>query len=382
MAPDHSSLLTKLYTSALFDGGLTSVLSDLASCYPDLPISYQAQCVYENKFYDCAIFNHGRDAERRLRTCSSRNPFPPIALKCDVSDVVFTGDHISPEDIEKLDFFDEFLKDHREINRAFGVILHRQGDDSAFVAANLPRTMAEREEEHVRQLFGFLRPHLQGAFGLLLETAKRQTEPANPAFWLDQIPTSALIVAPDGKVKHLNRQAERKLSGRSLLQIDKMVRLTACTPHGRAALTHALDKAAQTALPVGPVPLSDKNRGGAFVFVLPLDKRDRIHPGLAPFIVPGLPLLVTWFDPEDAPAQSSKILSTAFGLTGREGLLVQELILGSSLKEAAENLDISYNTARNHLANITSKTGSRSQGDVIRRGSQILARLGEGTSRL
>ncbi|MES0812516.1 hypothetical protein ABLO27_23695 [Roseibium sp. SCPC15] len=381
MAMDRSDLLGKLYTSALLDGGLTDVLSDLAVIYPDLPITYQAQCVYETQVYDCAMFNHGDDAEIHLSQAQSANPFPPIALKCDLSDVAITEHFIRPQDVEKTDFYDEYLQHHGEINRAFGIILHRHGSDSAFVAANLPRTMKKRDEQLVLELFRFLRPHLQGAFSLILEVAKRKSTLTNPGFWLDQIPTFACVVSPDGKILHLNGQADRMLKRAGTLYIDRMVRLSARRPDTHKALRDALEKAARISTAIGPMPLLPGKQGGPFAFVLPIHEREQIHPGLAPFIAPTLPLLVTIFDPDEAPRKSDRILAAALGLSERESLLVQELILGSSLREASENLQISYNTARNQLASATSKTGSHSQSDIIRRGTQILARLGDRTDR-
>lgn len=376
---DHSSLLHKLYSGALLDNGLTGVLSDLATLYPDLPISYQAQCVYENKLYDCAMYNHGDGAEFELSRAVSANPFPPIALQCDPSYLVYTGDYISSSDVEKTDFYHEFMKDHGDINRAYGVILHRLGQDSAFVAANLPRTMKPREEEHVRSLFGFLRPHLQNAFALLLEMAKREAVPANPGFWLNQIPTAAILVLPDGKVAHFNSQAEHFLKTSKLLYTDRTVRLAARTRKLQNQLHSALKKASHTSLPVGPVPMNPTGGCGPFFFVMPVRHKDHIHPGFAPFLAPSTPLLVTLFDPADVPRPSDKILSAAFGLTERECLVIQQLILGASLKEAADTLQISYNTARNHLASAASKTGARSQADIVRRGTQLLAKLGGDT---
>jgi len=377
MVADQAGLLHKLYSSAVLEGGISGVLSDLAAIYPDLPISYQAQCVYENSVYDCAMFNHGSDAETRLCEAISPNPFPPIALKCNPSDVVFTGDYVAPADVENMDFYHEFLKDHGEINRAFGVILHRHGQDSAFVAANLPKNMGMREEQHVRDLFGFLRPHLQNAFSLLLEVAKREAVPANPQFWLDRIPTAALLVSPTGKIRHLNQMARRTLAGGGMIHSDRMLRLTARKSSVQTALQAAIEKASRTSMPVGPVALTEERQAGPFCFVMPIQHKDEIHPGFAPFLAPAPPLLVTIFDPADVPRPSEKILSAAFGLTERESLLVQQLVLGSSLREAADTLQISYNTARNHLASATSKTGARSQADIVRRGVQVLAKLGE-----
>ncbi len=378
MSTDHASLLNKLYSSALLDGGLAAVLSDIAIVYPDLPLTYQAQCVYRNSLYDGAIFNHGPDAEIHLgRTCSA-NPFPPIALKCDMSDIASTADYIHPDDVEKTDFYDEFLKPRGELNRAFGIILHRHGDDSAFVAANLPKSMGQREEQHVLDLFRFLRPHMQGAFKLLLEVTRRQVLAPDAEFWLDQIPTSALIVSANGRVEHLNGQARRNLVRDGPLSMDRMLQLTARDIETRKALELALQSVGANSLPVGPVSLTPERQGGPFMFVLPVQYREQVHPGLAPFVTSSMPLLVTVFDPDDAPRESDQILAAAFGLTRRESLLVQHLISGASLREASDRLEISYNTGRNHLASAASKTGARSQGDIIRRGAQLLAKLGEG----
>jgi DNA-binding CsgD family transcriptional regulator len=374
---DYTDLLHKIYTSALLEGGLSGVLSDLAATYPDVPISYQAQCVYKNRFYDAALFNHEDNIESHLENARSANPFPPIALKCDMSKVAVTTDYISPSDVEKTAFYDEVLSNHRQINRAFGIILHRQGEDSAFVAANLPKAMGAREEQHVLDLFRFLRPHLQGAFSLLLETTKRGTRIPNPEFWLDQIPTAACIVAPDGKVQHLNKRADQTLKNGGLLHIDRMVNLTARNGMIRRALEAALSRASSASVPVGPVSLTQQRQGGPFFFVMPVQHKEQVHPGLAPFIAPTQPLLITIFDPDESPKNSEYILAAAFGLTERESLLVQQLILGSSLREAAEILEVSYNTARNQLASATSKTGSHSQSDIVRRGTQVLAKLGE-----
>ena len=230
----------------------------------------------------------------------------------------------------------------------------------------------------MRSLFGLLRPHLQYAFGLLLELSKRDAVPANPDFWLNRIPTAAFLVLPDGKVAHFNSQAEQFLRTSKLLYTDRAVRLAARTQKLQNQVQSALTKASATSVPVGPVPLNPTGNGGPFFFVMPVRHKDHMLPGFAPFLSPSIPLLVTLFDPADVPRPSEKILSAAFGLTERECLVIQQLILGASLKEAADTLQISYNTARNHLASATSKTGAHSQADIVRRGTQILAKLGCG----
>ena len=76
-----------------------------------------------------------------------------------------------------------------------------------------------------------------------------------------------------------------------------------------------------------------------------------------------------------SPLSHPRNARDARGVSERESALIQELIYGSTLREAADRLGIAYNTARNQLASVHTKTGTRSQSDVVRLGAQILARL-------
>lgn len=375
MTLNREVLLQKLYSAALLDGGLSGVLADLAAAFPDLPISYQAQCVYRNEFYDCAFFNHGPGIAEKLAQVESANPFPPIALNCDVSDIVRTAQVISPDEVEKTDFYDEFFREHHNINRATGIILHRQGVDSAFVAANLPKDFSEGDEVRVNEELRFLRPHFQGAFNLLLEVRKREVNTARYGFWLEQIPTPAFVVDASRHIIHMNVLAERILERDQAFTTSLGNILTSSDPLTRQRLEDAIDCAHVNSAPVGPVFLRGPGQRGGFFFVLPIRPEDQIHPSLAPFLGPRMPFLVTYFNPEDRPKTARGVLAGALGVSERESALVQELIYGSTLRESADRLGIAYNTARNQLASVQTKTGTRSQSDVVRMGAQILARL-------
>lgn len=375
MTASLETLLHKLYSSSLLDGGLSGILSDLAQVYPDLPLSYQAQCVYRNTLYEGAILNHGPDAVEHLSLAQSFNPFPPLALKSPMTKVSVTSQYIRPKDVEQTDFYDEFLRPHGDINRAFGIILHRQGEDSAFVAANLPRRMKQREEDHVLRLFETLRPHFQGAFRLLMEVKQREIQVQAGGFWLEQIPTAAFAVTPDCKILHMNSHGSCATGKGRRLQIDRSIRLCAANRSVQRLLEASVRKAHHTQLPVGPVSLTGQKETGPLLFVLPIKFQDQVHPSLAPFLSHSMPLLVTVFDPADTPRPSTEVLRMAFGITEGESRLLQELISGRTLRESAGQLGISYHTARNQLASTTSKTGTCSQTEIVRLASQLLSRM-------
>ncbi|WP_417677695.1 helix-turn-helix transcriptional regulator [Roseibium sp.] len=375
MQLDREVLLRKLYSAALLDGGLSCVLADLAMAFPDLPISYQAQCVYQNDFYDCALYNFGSGIAEKLSRVEAANPFPPIALKCDVSDIVRTAPVISPEEVEKTDFYDEFFRENCNINRATGIILHRQGADSAFVAANFPKEYSQDDEDRANEALRFLRPHFQGAFNLLLEVRKREVSATRYGFWLDQIPAPAFVVDGSRHIVHMNAFAERTLEQNDVFTTSPAAALTSCDSAVRKRLEDAVDCARSTSAPVGPVFLCRAGKSRGFFFVLPISNADQTHLPLEPLLGLKTPFLVTYFNPEDRPKTARGVLAGALGVSERESALIQELIYGSTLREAADRLGIAYNTARNQLASVHTKTGTRSQSEVVRMGAQILARL-------
>ena len=64
--------------------------------------------------------------------------------------------------------------------------------------------------------------------------------------------------------------------------------------------------------------------------------------------------------------QQCDVLRALYGLTQSEMGLVEQLLLGRSLKEASERLHIVPETARSYLKAIFAKTDTHRQGELIR----------------
>jgi len=67
----------------------------------------------------------------------------------------------------------------------------------------------------------------------------------------------------------------------------------------------------------------------------------------------------------DSGEQTGSVLQSSFGLTAAEVGVCQQLTSGMQLKEVAQHLGISSNTARNHLQSVFEKTNINRQGDLI-----------------
>ena len=63
--------------------------------------------------------------------------------------------------------------------------------------------------------------------------------------------------------------------------------------------------------------------------------------------------------------ESIDLLRSHFGLTPAEARLALHLVAGETLRSAEAKLSITYETARTHLKNIFSKTGTCRQAELV-----------------
>jgi DNA-binding CsgD family transcriptional regulator len=105
----------------------------------------------------------------------------------------------------------------------------------------------------------------------------------------------------------------------------------------------------------------DAHEGYRYLQLLPLPMaaRDAFHAATAIAIV---------IDPTPRPGEASlalRAMSDACGLTRREAQLAARLAAGLSVGQAANDMNLTQGTARNHLKSIFAKTGTSRQGELI-----------------
>jgi DNA-binding NarL/FixJ family response regulator len=187
-----------------------------------------------------------------------------------------------------------------------------------------------------------------------------------PAFAqaLDTMPNGILIVGPDLRIHHMNR------SGREILARNRGVecRNGSLTVQDKL-LEQRLRELVRAALARGRADQSDAT--GAMFVRAPLS-REHVELIVAP--VPGsgaeeqnARALVYLFDANSPRQVSHDMLTGLYGLTQTEAKLVQLMSNGMTLDEAAQELEISVNTARTHLKHVFHKTGINRQTELIHR---------------
>jgi DNA-binding CsgD family transcriptional regulator len=176
---------------------------------------------------------------------------------------------------------------------------------------------------------------------------------------LDSIVIGVVIVGEQGRILHANQAAQRMFAARS--PIDSLGGcLSALQGELTKELRRAIAAAQQDAKSIAGagigVPLVDKHLAAATAHVLPLAcGRGDASAAAAVFVTPAGAAL---------PAEIGTV-TRIFNLTPAEARLLQHLVTGASLTEAATALGITEATARTHRNHIFTKTGVSRRNDLL-----------------
>lgn len=181
---------------------------------------------------------------------------------------------------------------------------------------------------------------------------------------LDAISHGVLVVGADLRVRYSNRSARDTLSRNRGIEF-------------RNDLLTVTDKQLDQRFKELVQIATDKARHGQHqasgaMFVRSPMSREYVELIVAPVPANGgteadAQILVYLFDASSPRQVSFDVLTGLYGLTHTEAKLVQFMTNGMTLDEAAEELQISVNTARTHLKHIFHKTGINRQTELIHR---------------
>lgn len=270
---------------------------------------------------------------------------------------------------------DQHIYSDRELHEdGFQQLMHRHGfrhfvgqfvyrSEHAQVVLSLERRLpasaySPAELARLEHLYRWLR----GAGRLAAEMGFRQTGGMIDGFSLLSVP--ALLLGSDGRIIRMNEAAE-PLVGDVITVVSG--RPAAMVRSGNGSLQDGIDRAMSGRIVGdGQAVVLQRRRGGRPVIAdfIPLSRgaRDLFSAGTA------IMLMTDVAAPARTPAQSLKLL---FGLTGRETSLLATLADGSDVRDAAERLGITVNTARVHLRSVFAKTDTSRQAELLALVAQI-----------
>jgi DNA-binding CsgD family transcriptional regulator len=188
---------------------------------------------------------------------------------------------------------------------------------------------------------------------------------------LDSLPYGVIFVSANESVVHCNRAARHLLREQDGILLRGGI-LHAADPLSEVSLRHVMAMALSAGRPPAATPVRRPSCRRAYqVTAAPLRN------GLPQFRGMAAPAAVVFiFDPDSIRTPQPDLLIQLYGLTPKEALITQKLAEGKSVEQAAQELQIRYETARTHLRRIFSKTQTSRQTELL----LLLARLPLGGS--
>jgi DNA-binding CsgD family transcriptional regulator/PAS domain-containing protein len=213
------------------------------------------------------------------------------------------------------------------------------------------------------RLLRLLAPHLRRAVTItdLIDMKSLEAEALGGA--LDTLAVGTLLVADDGAILHANRAAASMLDHKTPIAATRG-KLRAGDLYTTDRLRRTIALAARSAGGIGASGIGIALRGPsgdvATAHVLPLARgelRTRLMPRAvaAVFVASDLRL----------PFNRLQAVAEAFGLTPAETRLLDHLIRGESIADAASAMNVAVTTVKTHRSRLLSKTGARRQTGLI-----------------
>ncbi|TIS49136.1 helix-turn-helix transcriptional regulator [Mesorhizobium sp.] len=330
-------------------GSVGALLFDINGHLPRIPRSRRTAPAHDAYVRDGWMY---RDERYRLEPFFMRRG---VATDLDL---------FKPGDIDKHPYYQEFLAPFglrwcALVKVAAGDVLwslslQRSIDQGPFPANEL----AELAD---------LSTHLGSAGALARALGFARVEAASDAF--DASGTAVVMMDQCGKVIRTNSAAEQLLGPDLQVSSCRLVSAhrdaTVAIQKSLWQLLHAVEPRSSTP----PVALPRAGRRPLLAYPMRL-------PAVSPNSLAPCQAVVVLLDPDARPRPPEAVLRSCFGLTASEARLARHVSSGEALEAAADELAISYETARNHLKAIFAKTDTHRQGDLI----ALLARIASGPS--
>ena len=260
------------------------------------------------------------------------------------------------------EFFYDWIRPQGWADMIAGHLFRNREVNSWFAIRRLDRQGRFRANEV--QIPKKIAPHFGRAVRLKTRiAAERAMSPAGREF-IDCLSCGIVIVDVAGMALVFNSAAERLMFSSAGLGLYRG-KIACQREPDRTLLENAILAAARP-LSYGREPATDLviNRRDArpvTVHVIPLSATSGWGSAVASRAVAAIFLI----DPDVEARHRVDVVAVAYGLTPAEGRLLREVSNCRGLLEAAQNLKVTEATARTHLQRIFSKTGTRTQAELV-----------------
>ncbi len=298
-----------------------------------------------------------------LSSYHHQNPRMGYARRATTGRMFTDLDYLSERRMARHPFFQEFLRKAR-LGHNVGLVLLREKRAAAMIGLHLP-VKAGPPTTQFYSNFKRIAPHLVRASQIRLRLNELELECSSLTTAVDFVPFGVLFVDERARLLGLNRAAEQILEAGDGLSV-RNGQLVAHAASQTRRLHHSVSRATASAhgngCGIGDVfSISRPSvRRSLSLLVAPLPGQHQILTYRAPRVA----IFVT--DPERESQSPTDLLMCLYRLSPAEARLAGVLMQGISLREAADQLEVTYETARSQLKSVFLKTETSRQGELVR----------------
>ncbi len=304
---------------------------------------------------------------------AARNPWLPRVTTRPVGTVVPAEYMLPRQDLLKSELYQDFLRPVG-LDSGLGVTLQQDGSRVMLLSILYPSRTSERDGMALARVQRLV-PHMLRVAQLNRQFARLNSHAQAGAQMLDRLGIALFLLDGAGRVAAMTQAAEEIMrQGNAVVlrngrlralhagEARELDRLVAAARAGRAG---------EEIRPGGAMRLSGRTDGSRLeALVAPVDgcvvgQHEENYVG------------VILRSPVAPPVCDPGLLQDLYGLTRAEARLMSAIVAGQTLESAAGSFGVGRETLRSQLKSLRAKTGTSSQVDLVRLGTQSLAVRGQ-----
>jgi len=338
MQQQLNQYIDRIYRAVLQPESITDIMNDLRQVVDAPYTAFQIEHLYTHELSQASLIAYDDSAINQYSDYFVHvDPWTKRALEQGLLNQNFLASQrvMSDKEYCATEFYQDWGREHG-VRHAMGSSF--EIDDQHIVKLTFQRHCDQDPFDQTQEEFmNHLHPHFQQF--VRLSNLFSVTRPDCHNFsTLDLFSRPIWLLNQQSQLQYANIEAEHWLSGQRLFGMSGRQLVCRHAPQqemfraavARSACRNGVSRAADRIRLLNGT--QEEN-----IWLMPLTLPDN----------PGQPLIMV-IGPRSLPGEG--IISQQFGLTGRQGQLCAQLITGKTLQSAAENLNISVNTARNQLA--------------------------------
>lgn len=291
-----------------------------------------------------------------LEYYAARNPFMEAGGKQPVGNITISEALVPRPDLVRTEIYGDWFSP-LGMETGIGMNLGVDGTRAWTLGLWRPWNLGAFQDRE-RRLLGVVTPHLRRALKVSVRFSETRMLGAGATAALDQMTHGIALLDNKGRVQFLNRLGHEIIATHDGLGMCNDA-LTAAPSRQTEVLGAVIQRVVKT------------RRGASLQLARPSGKRALM------LLVAPLPVESAWLDlhapaalivitdPERGVTPKQRLID-AYRLTPAEATLAMGLVLGRELAQIADELKITYETARTHVRHVLTKTDTHRQTDLVR----------------